>query len=99
MQGGAAFATLYEEYEKTTAEAAVYSELVEYCESFTRATKSVSDVTMGWSQPCAAASSAFSRVPTVPITVAPRCLAHWQAIVPTPPAAAWIRIVSPAFTG
>ena len=37
--------------------------------------------------------------PTVPITVAPRCFAHWQTIRPTPPAAAWIRIVSPRFTG
>ena len=36
-------------------------------------------------------------VPTVPMTVAPRCLAHWQAIEPTPPAAAWKRIVSPGF--
>ena len=36
--------------------------------------------------------------PTVPITVAPRCFAHWQSSRPTPPAAAWTRIVSPGFT-
>ena len=35
---------------------------------------------------------------TVPITVAPRCFAHWHMIRPTPPAAAWIRIVSPGCT-
>ena len=38
---------------------------------------------------------AFSRLPTVPITVAPRCLAHWHMIKPRPPAAACIRIGSP----
>ncbi len=32
---------------------------------------------------------------TVPIIVTPRWLAHWHAIRPTPPAAAWNRIVSP----
>ena len=35
----------------------------------------------------------------MPITVAPRAFSHWQAISPTPPAAAWNRTVSPAFTG
>jgi hypothetical protein len=29
------------------------------------------------------------------MTVAPRCLAHWQAMSPTPPAAAWNTMVSP----
>ena len=37
-------------------------------------------------------------LPTVPITVAPRCLAHWPRIRPTPPAAACSRMVSPALT-
>src|SRR5262245_533200 len=32
------------------------------------------------------------------MTVAPRCFAHWHIIRPTPPAAAWIRIVSPRCT-
>ena len=54
--------------------------------------------TIGWSQPCAFASAAFSRVPTVPTTVAPRCFSHWQAISPHPPAAAWKRTVSPGRT-
>ena len=31
----------------------------------------------------------------MPITVAPRWFAHWQAIRPTPPAAAWIRQTVP----
>jgi hypothetical protein len=33
----------------------------------------------------------------VPMTVAPRCFDHWQRIMPTPPAAVWIRMVSPDF--
>src|SRR5215468_2472508 len=53
---------------------------------------------IGWSQPCALASFAFSSLPTVPITVAPSDFAHWQAMRPTPPAAAWNRMVSPRFT-
>ena len=32
------------------------------------------------------------------MTVAPNCFNHWQAIRPTPPAAAWNRTVSPACT-
>ena len=31
-------------------------------------------------------------------TVAPRCLASWMAIVPTPPAPEWISTLSPGFT-
>ena len=50
---------------------------------------------MMWSQPCARASAAFSSLPTVPITVAPRWCAHWARIRPTPPAAACSRMVSP----
>jgi hypothetical protein len=50
---------------------------------------------MTWSQPCARASAAFSAEPTVPMTVAPSALSHWQAMSPTPPAAAWNRTVSP----
>ena len=34
----------------------------------------------------------------MPITVAPRCESHWQAIVPTPPAAAWNSTVIPGWT-
>ena len=55
--------------------------------------------TMTWSQPWARAIAAFSSEPTVPMTVAPRAFSHWQAISPTPPAAAWNRTVSPALTG
>ena len=33
------------------------------------------------------------------MTVAPRSFAHWQAMRPTPPAAAWNRMVSPDCTG
>jgi hypothetical protein len=33
----------------------------------------------------------------VPIIVTPNARAHWHAIRPTPPAAAWNRIVSPGF--
>jgi hypothetical protein len=51
------------------------------------------------SHPWALAIAAFWSEPTVPITVAPRAFSHWQAISPTPPAAAWNRTVSPAFTG
>ena len=47
---------------------------------------------MTWAQPLVLASATFSGPPAVPITVAPRCAAHWQAIWPTPPAAAWNRI-------
>lgn len=54
---------------------------------------------MTWSQPWARASSAFSSVDTVPMTVSPSSLAHWQTMRPTPPAAAVSRIVSPAFSG
>src|SRR5215831_8275358 len=53
---------------------------------------------MGWSQPCAWAIAAFSSLLTVPITVAPRCFAHWHMMRPTPPAAAWTKIVSPGPT-
>ena len=55
--------------------------------------------TITCSHPWALAIAAFSSEPTVPITVAPRAFSHWQAISPTPPAAAWNRTVSPAFTG
>jgi len=44
------------------------------------------------------ANVAFSSLPTVPITVAPRAAAHWQRICPTPPAAACTRMVSPGCT-
>ncbi len=50
-------------------------------------------------QPWARAISAFSSVLTVPIIVTPSARAHWQAIRPTPPAAAWYRMVSPPFSG
>ena len=40
----------------------------------------------------------FPRVPTQPITVAPSALPHWHRMSPTPPAAAWTRIVSPSLT-
>ena len=33
------------------------------------------------------------------MAVAPRCFAHWPTIRPTPPAAAWNRIVSPGLHG
>ncbi len=52
-------------------------------------------MTIGMSQPLSRAHRAFSSVLTVPITRAPRYLAHWQSKVPTPPAAAWTRTVSP----
>ena len=39
-------------------------------------------------QPFSRASPSLSREPTVPMTVHPRCFAHWQARRPTPPAAA-----------
>ena len=55
--------------------------------------------TMTCSQPWARATAAFSSDPTVPMTVAPSAFSHWQAISPTPPAAAWNRTVSPALTG
>ena len=53
---------------------------------------------IAWAAPCARASSAFSSVETTPITVAPRCFAHWHRISPTPPAAACTTMVSPGFT-
>jgi hypothetical protein len=46
-------------------------------------------VTIVCVQPFAFAISAFSSVLTVPIIVTPIALAHWHAIRPTPPAAAW----------
>ena len=56
-------------------------------------------MTIVCAQPFAFAISAFSSVLTVPIIVTPIARAHWQAIRPTPPAAAWYRIVSPPFSG
>ena len=56
-------------------------------------------VTMVCAQPCARATSALLSVLTVPIIVTPIARAHWQAIRPTPPAAAWYRIVSPPLSG
>ena len=53
---------------------------------------------MTWVQPCARAISALPSEPTVPITVAPSAAAHWQAISPTPPAAAWNSSVVPGPT-
>ena len=41
----------------------------------------------------------FASVLTVPIIVTPIARAHWQAISPTPPAAAWYRMVSPPLSG
>ena len=41
-----------------------------------------------WSHPLPSAVAIFSLLPTAPITSAPRCLAHWHRMVPTPPAAA-----------
>ena len=46
-------------------------------------------VTMVWAQPLARAICALASVLTVPIMVTPIARAHWQAIRPTPPAAAW----------
>jgi hypothetical protein len=40
-----------------------------------------------------ARQSAFSSLETAPMTVAPNAAAHWHMIRPTPPAAAWIRMV------
>ncbi len=54
--------------------------------------------TIVWAQPYSRASSALASDPTVPIIVTPSARAHWQAISPTPPAAAWNRIVSPDST-
>ena len=56
-------------------------------------------VTMTCAQPCARATSALASVLTVPIIVTPRARAHWQATRPTPPAAAWYRMVSPPCRG
>ena len=50
-------------------------------------------------QPWSLAMAAFASEPAVPIMVTPRARAHWQAIRPTPPAAAWNRMVSPLFSG
>jgi hypothetical protein len=55
--------------------------------------------TITCSDPWARATVTFSSDPTVPMIVAPSALRHWQAISPTPPAAAWNRTVSPALTG
>ena len=55
---------------------------------FTSLTKSTSRYNIVWSQPADRAASAFSALPTVPITVAPRCLDHWVRKLLTPPAAA-----------
>ncbi|MNY68195.1 hypothetical protein D3C86_2059150 [compost metagenome] len=57
------------------------------------------EVTMVCVQPLALATAAFSSVLTVPIIVTPIARAHWQAMRPTPPAAAWYRMVSPPFNG
>ncbi|MNR69505.1 hypothetical protein D3C85_1948080 [compost metagenome] len=46
------------------------------------------EVTMVCVQPLALATAAFSSVLTVPIMVTPIARAHWQAMRPTPPAAA-----------
>ena len=46
-------------------------------------------------QPWSLASFAFSSLLTVPMTVAPRCLAHCERMVPTPPAAAVHRDPTP----
>src|SRR3954451_9315886 len=53
---------------------------------------------MTWSQPLASARSALALEPTVPMTLAPSALAHWQASSPMPPAAAWIRTRCPGST-
>ena len=50
---------------------------------------------MAWAAPLALASAHFSSDPAVPISCSPSAFAHWQAIRPTPPAAAWNRIASP----
>ena len=64
---------------------------------FTSAT-TLSPPTMACAAPCARASAAFSSLDTTPITVTPRCFAHWHRISPTPPAAACTSTVSPLFT-
>ena len=46
-------------------------------------------LTMVWAQPLALAMAAFSSPLTTPIMFTPMARAHWQAIRPTPPAAAW----------
>ena len=66
--------------------------------SATRFTKSSSLYRITWSHPCSRATSPFSALPTVPITVAPSTLHHWLRIVPMPPAAACTSTVSPALT-
>ena len=48
------------------------------------------------SAPCSRASAHLSSLPAVPIRRRPNALAHWQAIRPTPPAAAWNNTKSPA---
>jgi len=53
---------------------------------------------MQWSAPCALARAHFSGDPAVPMTVTPSAFSHWQAINPTPPAAACHSTVSPART-
>ena len=52
---------------------------------------------MAYSAPCCIASAHFSSLPAVPISRRPSARAHWQAISPTPPAAAWNRMKSPGF--
>jgi len=66
--------------------------------SFTRWVKFSLPITITCLHPAFLASATFSSLPTVPITVAPSAFAHWHRMRPTPPAAACIRIVSPAFT-
>src|SRR3954470_13487709 len=63
--------------------------------SLTRAIKSSFEVTITCLQPAFLASAAFSSLPTVPITVAPRYLHHCESIWPTPPAAACTSTVCP----
>ena len=67
--------------------------------SRTRLAMSSRGVTIVCAQPFALAISAFSSELTTPIIVTPIARAHWQAIRPTPPAAAWYRIVSPPWSG
>ena len=45
--------------------------------------------------PLSRASAHFSSDPAVPISCSPSARAHWQAISPTPPAAAWNSTKSP----
>ena len=54
---------------------------------------------MTWVAPFSRAIAHLSSVPAVPIRVMPSARAHWQAMVPTPPAAAWNSTVSPGPIG